>query len=64
HECIISDAIHICAGAHLAGCIKVDAFATIGTGATILPKITIGEEAIVGAGAIVTKNVPPYTTVV
>lgn len=32
--------------------------ASIGTGATILPNTCIGENAIVGAGSVVTKNVP------
>ena len=32
--------------------------ASIGTGATILANITIGENAIVGAGSVVTKDVP------
>jgi acetyltransferase-like isoleucine patch superfamily enzyme len=33
--------------------------ASIGSGATILARITIGENAIVGAGSVVTKDVPP-----
>src|SRR5262249_54246330 len=33
--------------------------ASIGTGATILANITIGEGAIVGAGSVVTRDVPP-----
>ncbi len=33
--------------------------ASIGSGSTILANITIGEKAIVGAGSVVTKNVPP-----
>lgn len=33
--------------------------ASIGSGATILCGITIGERAIVGAGSVVTKDVPP-----
>ena len=33
--------------------------ASIGSGATILPNISIGENAIVGAGSVVTKHVPP-----
>jgi acetyltransferase-like isoleucine patch superfamily enzyme len=37
--------------------------ASIGTGATILGNIEIGERAIVGAGAVVTKNVPAGATV-
>jgi len=32
--------------------------ASIGSGATILSKVTIGEDAIVGAGSVVTKDVP------
>ncbi len=35
----------------------------LGAGAIILPNITIGEMSIVGAGAIVTKDVDPYTIV-
>ena len=38
--------------------------AWIGAGATILPGVTVGKYAIVGAGAIVTKDVPDYAVVV
>lgn len=38
--------------------------ASIGTGATILPGITIGQNALIGAGAVVTKSVPDNTTVI
>jgi acetyltransferase-like isoleucine patch superfamily enzyme len=38
--------------------------ATIGAGAVVLCGITIGEYAVVGAGAVVTKNVDPHTIVV
>jgi acetyltransferase-like isoleucine patch superfamily enzyme len=37
--------------------------ASIGSSATLLAGITIGENAIVGAGSIVTKDVPPNTIV-
>jgi len=37
--------------------------ASIGSGSTILAKVTIGENAIVGAGSVVTKDVPPETIV-
>ena len=37
--------------------------ATIGANATILPGITIGEKSMVGAGAVVTKDVPAKTLV-
>lgn len=38
--------------------------ASIGSNVTILPGVTIGERVIVGAGAVVTKDVPDDTTVV
>lgn len=38
--------------------------AWIGAGATILPGVTIGKYAIVGAGAIVTRDVPDYAVVI
>lgn len=38
--------------------------AWIGAGATILPGISIGKHAIVGAAAVVTKDVPDYAIVV
>ena len=37
--------------------------ASIGSNATILPQLTIGEEALVGAGAVVTRDVPDRTIV-
>ena len=37
--------------------------ASIGANATILPGITIGERAMVGAGAVVTRSVPPMAIV-
>jgi acetyltransferase-like isoleucine patch superfamily enzyme len=37
--------------------------AWIGAGATILPGVTIGENAVVAAGAVVSRDVPPNTVV-
>ena len=37
--------------------------AWIGAGATILPGVTIGDNAVVGAGSVVTKDVEPNTMV-
>jgi acetyltransferase-like isoleucine patch superfamily enzyme len=37
--------------------------ASIGSGATILANISVGENAIVGAGSVVTKDVPPNSIV-
>src|SRR5262249_7714131 len=37
--------------------------AAIGSGSTILSNVVIGEYAIVGAGSVITKDVPPYSVV-
>jgi acetyltransferase-like isoleucine patch superfamily enzyme len=42
---------------------RVRARASIGTNATIMGGVTVGEEALVGAGAVVTKDVPAYAIV-
>ncbi len=42
----------------------VEQGASLGAGAVILAGVTIGEFALVGAGAVVTKSVPPYALVV
>ncbi|MBV2180182.1 MAG: WxcM-like domain-containing protein [Castellaniella sp.] len=42
---------------------KVEWGASIGANATILPGLTIGQSAMVGAGAVVTRSVPPHAIV-
>lgn len=39
----------------------VEAWADIGTGAILLPGVTIGKGSIVGAGAVVTRDVAPFS---
>jgi maltose O-acetyltransferase len=45
------------------GRIVIEDDAWIGTGAVILPNVSIGRAAIVGAGAVVTHDVPPEAVV-
>lgn len=51
---------------HLNECstIKIENGASIGANATLLPGVTIGSRAMIGAGAVVTKNVPSFAIVV
>ncbi|HDZ8979847.1 TPA: N-acetyltransferase [Aeromonas veronii] len=44
--------------------IIIDEYASIGANATLLPGITIGKHAMIGAGSVVTKDVPDYAIVV
>lgn len=43
--------------------VKINDYAWIGSRAMILPGVTVGEGAVVGAGAVVTRDVEPYTVV-
>ena len=44
--------------------IRIGANVWIGSGAIILPGVTVGDDAIIGAGSIVTRDVPAGATVV
>lgn len=52
--------IHFCGKG---GPVKIGAYSWICSRSIILPGVTIGEGAVVASGAIVTKDVPPYTIV-
>ncbi len=43
--------------------VRIEAWADVGTGAVILPGVTVGRASIVGAGAVVTHDVPPFAIV-
>ncbi len=69
HDVVMEDFATLAPGVHVSGWVHVKRGAYIGTGATIIngtseAPIVIGENAVVGAGAVVTKSVPPSTTVV
>ncbi|WP_158747349.1 sugar O-acetyltransferase [Acidisphaera sp. L21] len=46
-------------GLELGRPVRIGAFVWIGGGAIILPGVTIGDDAIIGAGSVVTRDVPP-----
>ncbi len=43
--------------------VRIEAWADVGTGAVILPGVTIGRGSIVGAGAVVNRDVPAFAIV-
>jgi acetyltransferase-like isoleucine patch superfamily enzyme len=43
--------------------VRVGAWADIGTASILLPGVTVGKGSIVGAGAVVTRDVPPFAIV-
>lgn len=59
----LNDFKHLYSYINVNGKIQLKNDSWIGAGAIILPNVTIGEFSIVGAGSVVTKDVPPYTVV-
>lgn len=64
HHVDIGDHIHIGPGVAIAGGVRIGSGSMIGVGANIVPGVQIGKDCIVGAGAVVHKDVPDGTTVV
>lgn len=64
HETKIGNSVFIAHGVSISGCCDIGDGVFIGTNATVLPRIKIGRWAKIGAGAVVTKDVPEFATVV
>ena len=64
HECILEDGVEVAPGATLCGLVHAEVNAWICAGATVLPRIRIGADARVGAGAVVTTDVAQGMVVV
>lgn len=71
-RCVVSQLVYCCGGTHdlasprqplLIGDIEIGEGAFIGARAFILPGVILGKEAIVGACAVVTKDVAPWVVV-
>lgn len=63
HDCIIEDFVNISPSASLAGHTTIGRGAFLGIGSTVIDNIHIGKEAIIGAGAVVIRDVPDYAVV-
>jgi sugar O-acyltransferase (sialic acid O-acetyltransferase NeuD family) len=59
HDCIISDFASISAGSVLGGYVKLGKFSALTLGVTVLDRLEIGENTVVGAGSLVIKSLPP-----
>ncbi len=64
HDCIVGDYSHIAPQSSLGGATKIGKGVLIGAGAVVMPGITVEDYAVIGAGAVVTKNVSAGTVVV
>jgi sugar O-acyltransferase (sialic acid O-acetyltransferase NeuD family) len=63
HEARIGKSCFIAHAVSISGCVEIGDRVFVGTNASILPHRKIGEGAVIGAGSVVTKDVPEYTIV-
>ncbi len=64
HDCVIGNFVEMSPGVHISGNCSIGDYTVFGTNATVLPKIIIGKNVIVGAGCVVTKDIPDNSLVV
>jgi acetyltransferase EpsM len=64
HDCELADFATLGPSCALAGGVIVEEAAELGIGVRVAPRIRIGRAAVVGAGAVCVRSVPPGTTVV
>lgn len=60
HDCTIGNCVVLANGAQLAGHVSVQDFAVIGAMVGIHQFVRIGESALLGAGSMVSQDVPPF----
>jgi sugar O-acyltransferase (sialic acid O-acetyltransferase NeuD family) len=64
HDTIIGEFTEICPNVNISGNCRIGNMVFIGANATILPNVNIGKNSIIGAGSVVTKDVPDNVLVV
>jgi acetyltransferase EpsM len=58
HDAVLGDGVVLCAGVLLAGNVTIEDGAYLGIGAAVRDGVRIGRHALVGMGAVVTRDVP------
>ena len=64
HDVVIGDFCNVGPGCHITGEGTLEEGVDLGVGAVVLPRVTIGRWSVIGAGAVVTKDLPEYATAV
>lgn len=64
HDVIIGEFCEFSPGTAVSGNCSIGSFCVFGTNSTVLPKVIIGQNVTIGAGAVVTKDIPDNSLVV
>ena len=63
HDCVLGDYTQVTAGVTFGGWVVVGSNGYFGLKSAVIPKCTIGDDVVVMAGALVTRNVPDHVMV-
>jgi len=64
HDCVLESFVHISPNATLSGNVHVGEGTHVGSGAVSIQGIRIGKWCTIGAGTVIIKDIPDFTTVV
>jgi len=58
HDCVVDDFASISAGTVTGGKVKIGKFSALTLGVVVMDRLTIGENSVIGARSLVTKDIP------
>ena len=61
HDCVVSSYAQLAPGVNLGGGATIGFGVFLGLGVKVVPNVSVGERAVVGAGSIVLRDLPPRT---
>jgi acetyltransferase EpsM len=64
HDCVIGDHTHLSPSVTLGGTVSIGQYVHMGIGAIALPGSRIGDRSVIGAGAVVLREIPEDVTAV
>jgi len=64
HDAVIESYCNLSPGLHISGYAHLETGLDIGTGAVVIPSVRIGHDSIIGAGAVVNRDIPALSLAV
>ncbi|MCL5289508.1 MAG: acetyltransferase [Firmicutes bacterium] len=64
HDCFLGEGVHLSPGVHLAGEVNVGDYSWLGIASSVIQRVSIGRDVIVGAGTVVVRDILDDVTVV
>ena len=58
HDVRLNNGVHVCPGVHIAGSVNVGERSWLGIGSSLIQKVSIGDDVLIGAGSVVVGDIP------